>query len=69
MALFSIIFIFRDQHITTISRQNGKYDYVISSILLYDLDRDGTKENVSGVMAGFQVLPRLLFTYNIRAGK
>ena len=61
--------LFRDLYITTIPRQNGKYDYVISSIQLYDLDRDGTKEIVSGVMAGFQVLPRLLFTYNILTGQ
>ncbi len=60
--------LFRDKHITTFPRKNGRYDYVILSILLFDLDRDGTKEIVSGVMAGFQVMPRLLFTYNIRSG-
>jgi len=52
-----------------ISKNNGKDDYVISSILLYGLDLDGKKEIVSGVMAGFQVLPRLLFTYNLRTGE
>jgi len=61
--------LFRDVYITKIPRQNGKRDYVISSMLLYDLDRDGTKEIVSGVMAGFQVMPRLLFTYNLRSGQ
>jgi two-component sensor histidine kinase len=58
--------LFRDQFITTISEQNGSHDYNIPSTLLYDIDRDGTKEIISGLMAGFQVQPRLLFIYNLR---
>ena len=36
--------LFRDQFITTLSKQNGKLDYSIVGMYLYDLDRDGTKE-------------------------
>ena len=59
--------LFRDTFITTISKQNGKHDYQ-TSILLYDLNCDGTKEVICEIMAGFQVKPRLLVVYNFRAG-
>ena len=61
--------LFPPQFITTISKQNGAHDYTIPSVLLEDLDHDGTKEILSGFMAGFQVQPRLLFNYNIRTGQ
>ena len=59
--------LFPPQFIATISKQNGIHDYTIPSMNLFDLDRDGTKELISGFMAGFQVQPRLLFTFNIRS--
>jgi two-component sensor histidine kinase len=61
--------LFRDQFITTLSEQNGKFDYSIVGMYLYDLDRNGTKEIVSGILAGFQVQPRLLYVYDIGSGR
>jgi len=61
--------LFHDKFITTIAKQNGNNDFIMSGMLLYDLDHDGTKEIISGFMAGFQVQPRFLFTYNFHTGR
>ncbi|MEI7980921.1 MAG: histidine kinase [Bacteroidota bacterium] len=56
--------LFHDKFVTKIGKKNGKSDFVITDFMLTDLNRDGHKEIISGIMAGFQVQPRFLFTYD-----
>ncbi len=60
--------LFLNYPVTAIREENGHHDFTISSFDLLDLDRDGTREIVAGIMAGFRVQPRLLFSYDIRSG-
>lgn len=60
--------LFRDMLITTLAEENGQKDFSATSAYLIDLDRDGTREFVSGILAGFQAHPRFSFSYNFRTG-
>ncbi|HPS61651.1 MAG TPA: histidine kinase [Bacteroidales bacterium] len=58
--------LFHDYPIAVIPEVNGHHDFSISSFDLVDLDGDGTREIIAGIMAGFRVQPRLIFTLEIR---
>ncbi len=58
----------RDVFITRACRKNGRFDFMIPSMKLYDLNRDGCREVVSGMIAGFPLQPRLIFSYDFKAG-
>jgi len=59
--------LFRDQLLTVLTAGNAENDYTINFLSLVDVNREGDKEVVTGVMAGFQAQPRNLFLYNIRS--
>ena len=61
--------LFHDQLLTCLEAGNAENDYTLGTMLLADLDRDGTKEIITGVMAGFQAKPRFLFTYDLNSSK
>ncbi len=61
--------LFRDVFIGALEPENGENDFSLVSTMLIDLDRDGTKEFVSGIMAGFRAQPRFIFSYNMKTGE
>jgi len=58
-------FLFRNKFIATVHGKEGVYDYQISDLHLIDMDMDGTRELLFDVMAGFPLMPRAVFVYNI----
>jgi len=58
--------LFRDQPLTCLETGNADNDFTISTMSLADLNHDGIKEILSGVMAGFQAKPRFSFTFDIK---
>ncbi|MDD4554039.1 MAG: histidine kinase [Bacteroidales bacterium] len=61
--------LFRDLFIGALEPENGENDFSLTTTWLIDLDRDGIKEIVSGIMAGFRAQPRFLFSYNLKTGE
>jgi len=62
-------YLFKDLFIGALEPQNGENDFSLATPWLVDLDQDGIKEIVSGIMAGFRAQPRFLFSFNMKTGK
>jgi anti-sigma regulatory factor (Ser/Thr protein kinase) len=50
--------------VTWFHPENSIRDLTLPGFFLQDMDGDGVKEIISGIMAGFRVEPRMLFMYN-----
>ncbi|MBI9038644.1 MAG: histidine kinase [Bacteroidales bacterium] len=56
----------KGKFITTINKRDGKMDYHISNGKVLDLNNDSYGEFVFDIRAGFSLLPRGVFAYNIK---
>ena len=50
--------------ITTIKGKDNHFNFKTYSLIIEDLDHDGTKEVLFSIIAGFGVFPRSIFCYN-----
>ena len=62
-------YLLRDQFIARTEKRNGRLDYNVSFYFLCDMNRDGVKEVIFGIMAGFPLQPRRLYIYDLVSGK
>ena len=56
--------IFKEKLITTVWKRNGKIDYSISNYNTEDLNRDGNKELLFLLQAGYSLQPRMIVAYD-----
>jgi hypothetical protein len=58
----------KNTYICTIRQVSGKFDYVINNIQLFDLNKNGYKEVIICVKAGFSLQPRSIFKLEVNSG-
>jgi hypothetical protein len=58
--------VFLEKFITNVSIKEETYDFVVYSAGLFDLNKDGFKEVVFKVIAGFAMDPRKFYAYDLR---
>lgn len=59
----------KELYITHVNNKEGKTDYSLDVSFLEDLDSDSIGELIFSVYAGYPIVPRSIFIYNLRKGE